>query len=446
MGNKKILVILVLIVVLLFGWLLAFKSVTRIDEIKKQNDLVARADGFMERELYVRAIPLYEEATKIKTTDKMSFEVEDKLLNAYFLHEDMAKYAKIIEKRAKKNTASLEEYKNTFNYYVQSYKMKDAFKLIRLGMENTGSEELETLYEEYRYLYRMRSTKYKDIEPTVNNSIMPVFDGENWGYIAAGGEVLIKPQYDSATAFTNDGIAVVSKDGKYFAINKSGDKYGLDDNAEKSRIQDAKYVFGSYFQAERDDKYGFFDYDFNLVSSDLLFDEVTRSSNGVVVGKRGDSWVIVSTSDGKQVATGIEEVAVNSYGSVFTDGRGMVKIGGKWHLVNTDGKDIIQETFDYAKAPESDGLIAVANSAGMWGFINNKGELKIDYQYYDAYSFSDNVAAVQTYDDSWIYISKFNIPISEEHFEEAKPFHGGVGQVYEDGTAQLIIFRYYDEW
>ena len=445
MGNKKVLVILVLIIVLLLGWLLAFKSVTRIDEIKKQNDLVARADGFMERELYIRAIPLYEEATKIKTTDKMSFEVEDRLLNAYLLHGDMNKYAKIIEKRAKKNKASVEEYKNAFNYYVESYKMSDAFKLIRLGMENTGSEELETLYEEYRYLYRMRSTKYNYIAPTVDNSIMPVFDGEKWGYIASGGEVLISPQFDSATAFTNDGIAAVSNDGKFFAVNKNGDKYGLDDNEEKSRIQDAKYTSGSYILAKRDDKYGFFDYDFNLVSGDLLFDEITRSSNGVIVGKRGDAWVIVNTSDGKQVATGIEEVAVNSYGSVFSNGRGMVKIGGKWHLVDTEGKDIIQDTFDYAKAPESDGLIAVANSDGLWGFINDKGELKIDYQYYDAYSFSDNVAAVQIYNDSWIYISKFNVPISEEQFEEAKPFHGGVGHVYEDGTAQLIIFRYYDE-
>ena len=445
MGKKKVFVILVLVLVLLLGWFLAFKAVTHMDEIKKQDKLVSQADSFMSRELYVRAIPLYEEATKIKTTDKRGLEVENKLLNAYFLHEDMDLYAKLVEKRADRQVAAVEEYSNTFLHYVENYRMTKAFDLIKKGIDNTGAPELKDLYEEYRYLYRLKSTKLTEIGSTIDNEIMPAFDGEKWGYIAADGDTVIAPQYDKVTAFTTDGIAGVMMDGRAYSVNAAGDKYSVDDNPNATRIDDVAYTFGTFIVARKDGKYGFFDYDFNPVSENCRFDEVTRPSNGVVVGKNGSEWQIVNINDGSVIKGGIEDVAVNSYGSVFYDGRGMIKIGGKWHLVDLNGNDRSANTFDNAKAPESAGYIAVANNADRWGFIDDKGELVIDYEYNDAYSFSDEVAAVQKYNDSWVYISKKNVPISEQEFTMARPSHGGVGQVIVDEKVELIIFRYYDK-
>ena len=445
MGKKKIVVILVLVLILLIGWVLALKAVTHMDEIKKQDQLIARADNFMGRELYVRAIPLYEEASKIKTTNERSFAVETRLMTAYYLHGDYAKYAKIVEKRAENNTATVEDYKNAFNYYVETFSMSKAFALIHKGIDQTGDEELKNLYEQYRYTYKIRSTKFAYIAPTADNKAMPAFDGEKWGYISSDGGILVPAIYDEATAFTSDGIAAVAKDGKYYAINIAGDKYGVDDNPNTKRIEGLAYSFASYFQAKKDGKYGIFDYDYNQILTDLQFDVVTRSSHGVLVACKDDQWGIYSLTEGTLLLGGIEDVAINSYGSVFRDNRGMVKINGRWHLVNTAGQDIITETFLDAKAPESEGYIAVADDAGRWGFINDQGELVIDYQYIDAYSFSDHVAAVQLYNDNWAYISAKGVPISEEQFEMAAPFHGGVGQVYENGVARLILFNYYGQ-
>lgn len=445
MGKKKIIVIFALVFVLLIGWVLALKAVTRMDEIKKQDKLIAQADNFMSRELYVRAIPVYEEAAKIKTTETRDFDLETRLMKAYYLHGDYAKYAKLVEARAENNTASVEDYKNTFNFYVSSFSMSKAFALIHKGIDQTGDEELMNLYEQYRYTYKTRSTKFAYIAPTADNTIMPAFDGEKWGYISRDGGVIVQPQFDEATAFSADGIAAVAKDGKYFAINVAGDKYGLDDNPKNTRIQGLAYSFASYFQAKKDGKYGIFNYDYNQILTNLQFDEVTRSSHGVIVAKNGNEWGIYSLTEGTLIKGGIEDVAINSYGSVFRDNRGMIKIGGRWHLVNTMGEDLTGETFDDAKAPESEGYIAVADKAGRWGFINDKGELVIEYKYTDAYSFSDYVAAVKTYSDDWIYISRKDVPISEEVFENATPFHGGVGQIYENGMARLIIFNYYGQ-
>lgn len=445
MGKKKVLVILILVVVLVLGWGLAFKAVTHMDEIKKQEALVSEADTFMSRELYVRAIPLYEEAVKIKTTDARGLEVETKLVNAYYLHKDYKKFTQLVEKRAEKNIASLDEYMKAVNYYLDQSKMGDFFRLVKLGMKNTDSAELVELYEANRYLHWVRATQFTEIVGTVDNAAMPAFDGEKWGFVARDSGTLFNPQFDSVTAFTGDGIAAACIDGKFWAITEEGDKYGADDNPNRTRIQEVKYTFGNYIVAKKDGKYGIYDYDLNQLSETLLFDEVTRPSYGVIVGKNGSEWTITNLGDGSVIKGGIEDVAINSYGSVFSEGRGFVKIGGKWHLVDTAGNDLISETFVNAKAPESDGYIAVANDAERWGFINNQGELVIDYEYNDAHSFSDDVAAVQKYNDSWIYISKRNIPISEEEFDNAEPFQCGTGRVTLDGKAELIIFRYYED-
>lgn len=446
MGKKKIIIILVLVLFIIVGWLLAFKSVTHMSEMKKQNELIESADRYMKKELYIRAIPLYEEAAGLKTTDKMASEIEKRLLTAYFSHGDMEKYAKIVEKKVDENTATEDEYLNVFDYYMNSFKTKEAFSVIKKGIDKTNSNELIKKYEQYRYLYDLHSTKYIYIEPTVNNTIMPVYDGEKWGYISSGGGTVISPRFDSVTPFSEDGIAAVSENGRFFTINKDDDMYGLDDNPETTRIQEVCNIFGNCIIAKKDNKYSIFDYDFRILSEQYKFDEITRGSHGVIVGKNGEEWLIVNLSNGNVVLRGIEDVAVNSYGSVFRDEKAMVKIGGKWHLIDIFGKDVIQQTFENAKAPESNGLIAVADSNDMWGFINNNGELVIDYQYYDAYSFSDEVAAVQIYNDSWIYISKYNVPISDEEFKEAKPFHNGVSQVvdYSDNS-DLLTFKYYNE-
>ena len=445
MGKKKIIVIFALVIVLLIGWVLALKAVTRIDEIKKQDRLIAQADSFMQRELYVRAIPIYEEAAKINTTESRAFDLETRLMKAYYLHGDYQKYADIVEDRADKNLATVEDYMNTVVFYMGKHKMSDGFALLHKGIDQTDSEELKEYYESCRYDYRTRPTKWSYIAPTTDNVLMPAFDGEKWGYINSDGGVVLEPQFDEATAFTGDGIAAVAKNGLYYAINVAGDKYGVDDNPNSSRIQGLAYAFGKCFQAKKDGKYGFFDFDYNQILTSLQFDEVTRASYGVVVAKNGSEWGIYCLSDGSLIKGGIEDVAVTSYGSVFSEGRGMIKIGGRWHLVNTSGEDIISETFADAKAPESEGYIAVADDAERWGFINDNGEHVIDYKYIDAYSFSDDVAAVKMYNDRWVYISARDIPISEETFEEATPFHGGVAQLYENGTAYLIYFRNYGQ-
>ena len=101
-----------------------------------------------------------------------------------------------------------------------------------------------------------------------------------------------------------------------------------------------------------------------------------------------------------------------------------------------------KSAFADAKAPEStDGWIAVANEAGLWGFADRSGTLVIDYQYEDATSFSDNLAAVKT-GDSWVYISTENEVVIDSVFYEAQPFRSGVAQALTPQGAAILVLEF----
>ena len=122
----------------------------------------------------------------------------------------------------------------------------------------------------------------------------------------------------------------------------------------------------------------------------------------------------------------------------------MVKQDNKWYLINVKGEKICDKGFDNAKAPESSGYIAVADSGGRWGFINQKGEEVIKCTYEDAYSFSDHVAAVKSV-GSWKYISESNKEVISEIMTKALPFHNGTAQIEFAGYAALLKLKYLEE-
>ena len=122
----------------------------------------------------------------------------------------------------------------------------------------------------------------------------------------------------------------------------------------------------------------------------------------------------------------------------------MVKENGKWHLIDTEGNSLGDGEYANAKAPESNGYIAVANGEGKWGYINSEGELVIDYQYKDALSFSNGLGAVKIV-DNWGYISAGNSLVIEDLWSSASPFHGGIAQVGFADRISLITLKYYEE-
>ena len=88
------------------------------------------------------------------------------------------------------------------------------------------------------------------------------------------------------------------------------------------------------------------------------------------------------------------------------------------------GKACYEKRFPNAKGYEG-GYYAVSDSDGNWGFADEAGENVIPCQYVDAYSFSNQTAAVQ-YAGKWGYINQYgNMVINAEYSEALATVYKG---------------------
>ena len=442
MKTKKMLLIVVIAVVLGVGWLLSIRTASGTEVIEEQRNLAAEADALAARQLYVRAIDLYEEA--LAQDSRLTTEIQAKLLASYQGYGDMNSYVKLVEKRNLEGTATEEEYRTAAEYYVGRSKWPEAVTLLKAGEEKTGSQSLADYLEEIRYPYKVKVTRYEQILPSADNRQMAAFDGTKWGYIDEGGSDVLDFIYDSATSYGTAGFAVVSMDGTYYAILSNGDWYGADDGTTYDKMTDVLGVSGKRILGKRGDTYSYYDYDFAPIALSYQFDQMSGNACGVAAVSREGKWGIIKDSGETVVDYMLEGVAVNSLGNAFAGNRAMVKENGEWYLIDTEGNHIGENSYADAKAPESDSYIAVADANGRWGYIDRNGNQVIDYQYNDAKSFSNHLGAVKSVDD-WGYISEKNHLIIEENYKDAQPFHNGIAQARLTESMALLTLKYFEE-
>lgn len=437
MKTKKLFLMLILTVFLAVGWLLSLRSATGAESREKQRAILKEADIYAGKELWVRAIPLYEEALNYRTADNA--EIESRLLSAYFNYGDMASYNSLVEKRAAENTAAEQEYITASDSYIESRNLKQGMELVKKGIEQTGSQKLTDYYEENRYACEINLTGYQEIVPTKKNTFMPALGEEGWCYVDESGRAQLNGAFEAATPFNENGFAVVLKDGKYYTILQNGDRYGVDETG----ITDVYGINGSRILAQHDGKYSYYNYDFECLAPGHQYEQITANACGLAAVKKDGKWGII-TDEGETVMDFVlEDVAVNSLGAVFADNRAMVKEDGGWYLIDEEGNRVCETAFPEAKAPESSGYIAVGDGE-KWGFIDREGNVVIPYQYEDALSFSDGVAAVEI-GVTWNYISEKNNRVIEQEFLKAQPFHNGRAQAgLPDGEA-LIELEYVEK-
>lgn len=435
MKNRRIILVVVIIATVLIGWIISIRSITGIEDKKKQEKLIQEADMYLQDELFIRAIPIYKEALQFQSS--LNNSIEENLLQAYYGYGASNEYIDLALSRIEKGTANEQEYINVAEYYTETYKYEEAMSLIKSGIEKMQSDILKNYYEENRYEYQIFTTVFDEMIPTEDSDYMPVRYGDKWGYIDDVGYLITDCLYDFATPYNTEGYAVIKENGKFYLIVHNGDKYSID----KNNVEDVYRMSQNHILAKKDDLFSYYDYDFNNVAPTHQYDQITVNACGVAAVKKDNKWGII-TDSGKRITDFIyDDIAVNSLGTVFCNNVGMVRLDNLWYLIDTDGNKISEQGFFDAKAPESVEYIAVKNENGKWGFITSEGNLIIDYQYSDAKSFSDGLAAIY-HGDTWGYISKQNKLVIDQEFTDANPFHNGTAQAsFIDGKI-LVKIKY----
>jgi len=261
-----------------------------------------------------------------------------------------------------------------------------------------------------------------------SDGLAPVMNEDNlWGYIDKKGEYVIKPQYIQAEKFV-DGIAVVKDDSGYFCINKKGEK-----------IESGLCSYDYYIKPSSEDLHIATDYGtgfFNLNNMDFINTDIIGAfvPEEIELPKVG-----YADKEGKFI---IEPIYDRAY--PFSEGIALVYLDGEYMYIDTKGKVIFKLSTSthpqgiedwYYRAHETkvsadfhEGLAAVQDEYGDWGYINKKGEYEIAPRFDNVSYFSDGFALVEE-NGKYGYINKKGEYVIEPKFEEARSFHKGIAAV-----------------
>ena len=273
-------------------------------------------------------------------------------------------------------------------------------------------------------------------------NLLPVQQNGKWGYINHAGEIVIKPQFDSAELFS-DGLALVRYPPRKKPL-KPGEKkaelvdgMGFIDRTGKVVIEldNPLHLNGDSF-SEGLTQYWTYEPDKGTVRGYI------DTSGKIQIKAR--FTVAYSFVDGLAAAcidfkcgfidkTG--EFAIEPKYAVtrpFSEGLGLAGFEhDRMGFVNKSGEMVIEPQFgNMLGIGFREGLSVVTFLHGKFGYINTEGSIVIPMQFEMAQPFSDGLAAVRV-DSKWGYIDKTGKFVIQPQFINVGPFSEGLAPVSE---------------
>ena len=420
------------VIVLFISWTVAINSKSTIE---KQAELMSQAAELVNDGIYIRAVPLLEEAAGYNT--KFTQEAESELKRVYLALIDQRgfrrKYTGLLDKQMSRSDALPDVFAEAARYYLDNSRVQEALKTLKTGIERTGSMTLVSLYEKNRYSYEMSRTVYDDLTAIVDSTIQ-VRTGELWGLAKSNGVLMIPCEYEAISTFSND-RAVVIKDAEVYAIDNNNNRIAvIRDGADAiGNLADNRIplrVNGNWIRATGE-----------LEPGSTVFEQLGMYSGGYVASKENGKWGVVDLTAKWLIPAGYDEIIVDELGRCYARGAVFARMGSEVYLLS--GGAPTGETYENARPFSSEGFAAVCRE-GKWGYIDEQGKVMIDFIFDDALSFGQHLAAVRQ-GEFWGYINGQGKIVIEPVFLEAKSFSNGSAPVLTQRGWQFITLLEYKE-
>lgn len=287
----------------------------------------------------------------------------------------------------------------------------------------------------------------------VSVKLIPVANGNQFGYIDWDGKIVINPQFSEANLF-KDGVALIKTSGKdalYGYIDTKGtyvinpqylyatdfedgialtvkpNEYpkGINTKAEMVfELKNAQSVTNfseglAAFSTESDEglKWGFIDNKGTTVITPQ-FQNVEKFSDGkAAVSNKEGKWGYIDKTG---------KILINNQfakAGVFNNGKAVVyDSSGKAGLIDESGTYKINPQFQQMIP---DGNKFLVESGGKMGWADNEGKIIINPQFDSAFPFQGNNTAPVRQGDSWGYIDDEGKFVINPQFSIAYPFMNG---------------------
>ena len=429
--TKRIMLGVFCVLLLLISWIVAM---TAKSNAEKQQEWIAQAKGYLEDEIYVRAVEPLEQAAAFE--DVYTLQAEEMLKDVYtklIQQQGYRKsYTQLLDKQMARADASPEVYIEAAEYYLSVKKYDQAFSALRNGIDKTGSQQLIDFYEDNRYVYKMGRLCYDEVTSGWNGAIQVKEDGK-WGIASANGSPIIPCEYDAVSTYSTKRAivrsgsvisAVDSNNNRIALLHKDAIAFG---NFENNRL--ALHTTDGWIMANGD-----------LKTASTVYEELGMFSEGYAAAKKDGKWGVVDRDDAWLIEPIYDGVVTDELGRCYGQNVVFVRRGGKAILLS-DGEEIA--SFDNA-LPFADGWAAVKQN-GKWGFVDTQGQFLIEPQFDDALSFGQHLAAVKV-GGLWGYVNVYGKIVIEPQYREVKSFHHGSAPVLtQDGWKFITLIEYEEE-
>lgn len=402
--------ILVFCVLLELSWFMAVSET--VNNPKKMREHLENAAELEAQGIFVDAVAEYEKALEYQPGN---VEICLKMAQAYLQMGKGKKFISICKETAEANQEDVSALDCLMEYYMEQNSKASAVKYLQDFTDRYPKNENAARWlAQLKGSYREISCSYEDIVRIHKGSMAVVRDGR-YGVADALGAEILEPEYDEAYPFSRDGLALVSRDGRYIYVDRDG---------QTRLVVDGVYSSPGMMSSERtvasvDGKYGYLDGKLQPVT-EFIWDDLTLISNSVGACRMGGKWALINKSGEVRTEYVYEDVIVDEYGFCAGQGRIFVREQGKYHLIDRNGEGVGELTFDDARLFPEEGYAAVC-SDGKWGFLDKDGKLVIDFQYDLAQSFSHGFAAVCV-DGKWGYVDEGGNMVIEPQFDAATAF------------------------
>jgi hypothetical protein len=252
---------------------------------------------------------------------------------------------------------------------------------------NLKGEKLNTEVKEFKLINGSISgfgAQLKGFE----DGLVPIKNGDNWGYLNTAGKLAIPAKYEYVTDFSG-GHASVKSGGKYFIIDTKGTEVPV--AAAATDVKHFSESLAPYRAA--DNTFGFIDESGN-VAIPAQFEGVGYFHDGLAwakankmigfIDKKG-SWVIEPSF---------------AVGKDFDPSTGLARIkkDDRWGYVSKSGE--IKHIDDTEIWEDFSNGLARGRKNKKFGFLNSKGEWVIAPQFDGSRDFKNGYAAVEK-DNKW---------------------------------------------
>ena len=428
--GKRIIIGAGCFVLLLVSWLIVVNTKS---DAEKQKALMEQAAALMNDGIFIRAVPLLEEAAGFSTEN--TAEVEDELKKAYLALIDTVgfrrKYTTLLETQMNRTGTHPDIFAEAANYYLSILKTTQALAILRTGIEMTGDEHLISLYEQNRYVYEQNRAVYDNVT-AINGSTIQVQNEGLWGLAGSDGNLIIPCQYDKISTFSSD-RAIVKKGNEIYAVNPDNNRLAIlreaaSDFGNFANDRIALLIDNAWWRATGE-----------FIIGTASFDQLGMYSEGYIPAKIDGKWGVIDLSNNWLIPAEYDGIVQDELGRCYAQGAVFAWSSGMVYLFI--GGHQIGDAYEDARPFSSEGYAAV-KKGGKWGFIDPAGTLMINYCFDDALSFGQHLAAVKQ-EELWGYISISGKIVIEPLFAEAKSFSNGSAPVLTERGWQFITLLEY---